>query len=406
MSFELSIALRYLKGSRQTFGGGVTSAIAVGGVMVGVAALVATLAVMTGFREDIRNKILGAQPHLMVMGAQGYLPAGDWSYLFDEVPEVTAWAPFVMEQAIVKRGSVTQGVVVKGVSPEKESLVTDLHQRVIHGEWESLKAEEGEPPVFLGKELAKKLRVGLGDEVLITVPTASLGSFMNMPALFSFSVAGVLETGLYDYDSSLAVISLETAQTVFQMKKRMTGLGVRVQDPDDVIGTTFRVQRNLGSSGRVRSWLSMNRNLFSALKLEKVVMFLILTLITIVAAFTIVSNLILVTAQKVREIGILKAMGATPWSIQRIFLYKGLLMGILGTGAGVVLGLVISFMLKQYQFIQLPADVYYVETLPVKIVGTDVALVAVAAFVIVLLAALYPSRLASKLDALDAIRQL
>ena len=226
-----------------------------------------------------------------------------------------------------------------------------------------------------------------------------------MPGLYPLTVAGILQTGLYDYDSSLAVVSLASAQALFNIKGRYSGLGARLKDPDDSVGASIKIQKNVGGAAWVRSWLVLNRNLFSALKLEKVVMFLILTLITLVAAFTIVSNLILVTAQKVREIGILRAMGASRRSIEAIFMAKGLLMGFFGTMAGTVLGLGLSLVLKKYQFVKLPADVYYVETLPVKIVPGDVALVAGAALFIVLLASLYPSRLAAKLDTLEAIRQ-
>ncbi len=406
MSFELFLALRYLKGNRHTMGGGLTSAIAVAGVAVGVAALVATLAVMTGFREDIRAKILGAQPHVMVMGSQGTMPVGDWSGLFADVPDAEAWAPFVMGQTLIRRGGVSQGVVLKGVDPAREPAVTGLQKRVTEGRWEDLAAPPpgSKPAVLLGRELAKTLHAVPGDEVLLSAPASGMGPFMNAPALYPLTVAGFLETGLYDYDSSLAVTSLETAQALFQMPDEVTGLGVRVKDPDDSTGTAMRIQKNAGAGAWVRSWLAMNKNLFAALRLEKIVMFVILTLITLVAAFTIVSNLLLVTAQKIREIGILRAMGATQGAIQRIFLLKGLLMGALGTAGGLVLGFAIAFLLKKYQFVRLPADVYYVETLPVKIVPWDVGLVAGAAVLIVLVAALYPARVAARLDALRAIQ--
>ena len=198
---------------------------------------------------------------------------------------------------------------------------------------------------------------------------------------------------------------MASAQRAFDRRQAWTGIGVKVRDPDDPFDAAFRIQKNMGSSAYVRSWLAMNRNLFSALKLEKAVMFLILTLITLVAAFTILSNLILVTAQKTREIGILKAMGATDGVIQRTFLFKGILLGLFGTGAGTALGLAISWLLKTYPVVKLPADVYYVERLPVTVVPSDVMMVAGAALAIVLAATIYPARIAAKLDALTAIRQ-
>lgn len=403
MRFEIFLALRYLRGGRHAPGGALTSWIAVSSVTVGVAALIATLAVMTGFREDIRRKILGAQPHLIVLSQSGSLPEGDYASTFADVEDVRAWSPFILEQGLLKSGARTQGVVVKGVDPAREPAVTGLSSHVKTGRWEALSSTA--PMVFLGTELAQTMGAGLGDSVLLVVPSPSSALFGDMPALHRLLVAGTLQTGLYDYDANLAVVSLATAQRAFDKPHVWSGLGVRVADPDDPFGAAFRIQKNIGSSAYVRSWLAMNRNLFAALKLEKAVMFLILTLITLVAAFTILSNLILVTAQKTREIGILKAMGATEALIGRVFLIQGMILGLVGAGAGTVLGLAISLFLKAYPVVRLPADVYYVERLPVTIVASDVFLVAGAALAIVLLATVYPARAAAKLDALTAIRQ-
>lgn len=403
MKFELYLALRYLKGNRDTLGGTLTSVISVASVTVGVAALIATLAVMTGFREDIRKKILGTQPALIILSQTGTLPEGDYSPVFSGVRDVRAWSPFILEQGLLKSGRRTQGAVVKGVDPEREPAVTGLSSRVKEGRWESLRSST--PTVLLGTELARTLGVGEGDHVLLVVPSLSAGLFGDLPVMHRFVVGGTVETGLYDYDSNLAVVSLASAQRAFDRRQAWTGIGVKVRDPDDPFDAAFRIQKNMGSSAYVRSWLAMNRNLFSALKLEKAVMFLILTLITLVAAFTILSNLILVTAQKTREIGILKAMGATDGVIQRTFLFKGILLGLFGTGAGTALGLAISWLLKTYPVVKLPADVYYVERLPVTVVPSDVMMVAGAALAIVLAATIYPARIAAKLDALTAIRQ-
>lgn len=392
-------------------GGSLTSVIAVAGVTVGVAALIATLAVMTGFREDIRAKILGAQPHLLIQpGGDLGLPEQNYADRFEGISEVLAWSPYVMGQALAKSEAGTQGVVVKGVDSVREPHVTGLDSKMISGEWASLASTEVAAAktagILLGKELAQSLRVGVGDRLILAVPTAENTGMGNLPFFFSFTVAGILQTGLYDYDSSLAVVGLPTAQKIFNLKGRYSGLGVRLKDADEFTGPAIKIQQRFSSQAMVRSWLGMNRPLFAALRLEKIVMFLILALITLVAAFTILSNLLLVTAQRTREIGILRAMGATRGAIQRIFLLKGFLMGLIGTGVGTALGLGISFLLKHYEFVKLPADVYYVERLPVKVVPGDVLLVATAAVVIVLLATLYPARAAAKLDALDAIRRV
>jgi lipoprotein-releasing system permease protein len=392
-------------------GGSLTSVIAVAGVTVGVAALIATLAVMTGFREDIRAKILGAQPHLLIQpGSDQGLPEQTYTDRFDGISEVVAWSPYVLGQALAKSEAGTQGVVVKGVDTVREPRVTGLDSKVVQGEWAALASPETATAkssgVLLGKELAQSLRVGVGDRLILAVPTAENTGMGNLPFFFSFTVLGILQTGLYDYDSSLAVVSLPTAQKIFNLKGRYSGLGVRLKDADEFTGPAIKIQQRFSSQAMVRSWLGMNRPLFAALRLEKIVMFLILALITLVAAFTILSNLLLVTAQRTREIGILRAMGATRGAIQRIFLLKGFLMGLIGTGVGTALGLGISFLLKRYEFVKLPADVYYVERLPVKVVPGDVFLVATAAVVIVLLATFYPARAAAKLDALDAIRRV
>jgi lipoprotein-releasing system permease protein len=400
---ELFLALRYLRGGRQALGGALTSVVAVGGVTVGVAALIATLGVMTGFREDIRAKILGVQPHLILQGA-GPLPDRDWSEVFRGIPEVTAWSPFIMDQVLIKKGPVTQGVLLKGVDAAREGGVTGLSAHVqAGGDWTALSGIGGKAPgIVLGKELARSLDARPGDAVLLAVSRG--GAVAGMPTLFQVEVAGIVETGLYDYDSSLAVMGLGPVRRLFQQPDRVDAVGVRLKNPEDFAAPLKAIQARVGESIGVRSWLAMNHNLFSALQLEKAVMFLILTLITLVAAFTILSNLILVTAQKTREIGILRAMGATRGVILRIFLYKGLLMGTSGAVAGGSLGLAISWAIRKYQFVHLPAGVYYVDRIPVTILPSDVAAVMAAAFVIVLAATLYPARAASRLDALTAIR--
>jgi len=407
MSFELFLARRYLRGDKHTLGGGLTSVIAVSGVVVGVAAMVVALSITTGFQKDIREKILGAQPHLLVMGSGGRLPARDWSPVMEEVPGVLAWTPYVMGQALIKKGPVTQGIVVKGVDPAREAKVTSLDKRVKGGKWNALAAEAQDEnvPILLGKELALALHAEPGDAVFVAAPNAGLNPMANLPALYPFTVAGILETGLYDYDLSLAVMPLAAAQQIFQMDDDVSGLGVRLTDVDEPTGPAMLLQQRLGSAASVRSWLMLNRNIFAALKLQKILMFLVVTLITLVAAFTIVSNLLLVTAQKTREIGILRAMGATRTSVQKIFIFKGLLMGGLGVAGGLATGLILSLLLDRTKIVKLPEDVYYVDSLPVDIVATDLGIVAAAAFLIVLLATLYPARLAAKLDALTAIRQ-
>jgi lipoprotein-releasing system permease protein len=269
--FEFFIARRYLKGSRRTLGGGLTSVIAVAGVAVGVAALVATLAVMTGFREDIRAKILGAQPHLLIQppGSQG-LPERDYTDRFEGISEVVAWSPYVLGQALFRGAQGTQGVVVKGVDPAREPGVTGLDRHVVVGSWADLASSTSSvSPVFLGKALASGLGIGVGDMAVLAVSSPEESPWGALPSFFQCTVAGVLETGLYDYDSSLVVLPLSSAQRLFNMKNRVTGLGVRLQNADEFAGPAIQLQARFSSEAYVRSWLGLNRPLFAALRLEK-----------------------------------------------------------------------------------------------------------------------------------------
>lgn len=382
-----------------------SSVVAVGGVALGVAALIVTLAVMSGFRREIQEKILGAQPHLVVSPLGPDMKTEEMAGFFGRESQVKAWSPYILEQALLRRGGSTQGVVVKGVDPARETQVTDLARRTEPQAWQALAVTAQPPSILLGVELAKTLRAQKGDTVFLLVPSSDQ-LLMSLPAFFPFRVAGTLQTGLYDYDSSLAVMSLTEADRAFGREGVVSGWGARIAHAEDSVEVAASLQKRIGFQATVRSWLGMNRNLFAALRLEKVVMFLILTLITLVAAFTILSNLLLSTAQRLREIGILRAMGASRGSIHLLFLLKGLMLGGVGTGLGTAFGLGLSALLKRYPVIQLPADVYYVERLPILISPADVVLVAGAAMAIVLAATLYPARLAARQDALSAIRQL
>ncbi|MCB4755669.1 MAG: ABC transporter permease [Elusimicrobia bacterium] len=409
MPAELYIARRYLTNRGHGTWGWLISWISTGSVALGVAALIITLAVMTGFREDIQQKILGVQPHVIITSPIGGLDhtRETLNKLLSDRKGILAWSPFINGQVLMGRGSQSSGAVIKGIDPVGEQKVAAINDKLMSGQWSDLdidRTNNEKPRIILGQELARNLGARKGDTIWAMTP-GSLGlTALTIPRAHLFIVSGIVQTGLYDYDSSLAYVDLASAQSVFDMKKSVTGVGIRIQNPEEADRMARELQTEFAGAYWVRSWLSLNRNLFSALKLEKTVMFIILTLITLVSAFMIVSNLLLIIAQKVREIGILRAMGATAGTIRRIFLLNGLIMGFIGTAVGTGLGVAISLILAKTQWIRLPADVYYIDKLPVRIAFTDVLSVVLAAVAIVFFATLYPSHKSTEVDPIEAIR--
>ncbi|MCG3203875.1 MAG: Lipoprotein-releasing system transmembrane protein LolE [Elusimicrobia bacterium] len=410
MSAELYLACRYLSNRRHGAWGWMIGWLATGSVALGVAALIITLSVMTGFREDIRQKILGIQPHIIVTSMSGQLNLTDHSFdrTLTAVSGIEAWSPFVSGQVLMGHGSQSSGAMIKGIEPKNETRVANLQNKLIRGDWEHLSNDKSfpaeRPAIFLGQELAKNLGTNLGDTLWVITPGSIGVGTLSVPQAHLYIVKGLVQSGLYDYDSSLAYLDIPNAQKLFDMGTQVSGVGIRIKDIDEADHMARTLQQKLKGGLWVRSWLSLNRNLFSALKLEKTVMFIILTLITLVASVMIVSNLLLSITQKIKEIGILRAMGATKNTIHRIFLIQGILMGAMGTFIGATLGIGISILLAKTNFIRLPADVYYIDRLPIRLDGWDIATVIGAACLIVLVATLIPARRAAELDPLEAIR--
>ncbi len=407
MSFELFVSLRYLAAKRKQTFISIITFISMAGVAVGVMALIVVLAVMSGFEEDLKGKILGVTSDAVVTRMGG--PVADWRELAAEVaktPGVVAASPFVYTQALLSAGRNATGVIVRGIDPALSRRVLSVGLNMKEGSLAALTPRRPTelPGIVLGRVLARNLGAWVGDSVDLISPFGQMTAVGRLPRARQFRVVGVFESGMFEYDASLAYLSLASAQSFLGMGDQVTGLELKVRDIYQAAEVARSIQQRLGFPYATQDWMGMNRNLFSALKLEKVVMFIILTLIVLVAAFNIVSTLIMVVMEKNKDIGILKSMGATRRSIMKIFVFEGLIIGVVGTLLGLVGGVGLCALLARYQFVKLPADVYYISRLPVLMEPLDVALVCAAAVAISLAATLYPAWQASRLDPAEAIR--
>ena len=410
MNFEFFVSLRYLLAKRrQTFISLITF-ISIAGVAVGVTALIVVLAVMNGFQRDLRDRILGITSHIVVGRYDATI--ADYHEVIDEIKRengVTGASPYIYTQVMLSSGRGVSGALLRGIDPQTAAEVVNIQKDMIRGNLTDLEntpstSSENGPGIILGVELANNLGVRQKDWVTVISPTGRLTPIGQTPKSKLFQVAGIFQSGMFEYDNTLAYISLKSAQQFLGIGDVVSGIEVRVDDIYDAQAIAQKLRSRLGPSFWVRDWMQMNRNLFSALKLEKVVMFIILTLIVLVAAFNIVSSLIMLVMEKTRDIAILKAMGATTTSIRKIFVLEGLMIGVSGTILGLLGGFGLCGILKRYHFIELPRDVYYISTLPVHLEGTDVAIIAFSAIAISLIATLYPSRQAAKLEPAEALR--
>lgn len=407
MKVELFLASRGFLKHRHGAWGWLIGWLATGSMALGVAALIITLAVMSGFREDIRSKILGVQPHVILtsMGSSLPSPTLGLSEKLKTISAVESWSPYVSGQGLIGASSSSSGAMIKGVDINREPRVTGLDKKLVQGHWSDLGlVNDGKPGIFLGIELARNIGAGPGDSIWIVVPESMQMPSLTIPKAHRFIVQGLIQTGLFDYDSSLAYVDLQSAQDLFELRGQVSGIGIKVDEPDKSLEIASSIQAIFAGEYWVRSWLSLNKNLFSALKLEKTVMFIILTLVTLVAAVMIVSNLLLMISQRFRDIGILRAMGAPASAIRKWFLYQGLIMGLVGNGIGVLCGIAVTLMLSKTNFITLPADVYYIDRLPVRLIFSDIVAVVLASSIIALIASFVPANRAAQLDPLEAIR--
>ncbi len=422
MSYEWFVSRRYLKAKRkQTFISLITW-ISIGGVAIGVTALIVVLAVMTGAQDDLRRKILGANSHAIItnLADSSISDVNDIIEKVLSVPGVKAASPFVFNQVMLTSATKVSGIVIRGVDPDLVTESTDLGEYMTSGQFELLKdkyiresiepddlgieVEMRRPGIILGVELAFNLVVGMGDTVTVVSPAGKVTPMGFAPASREFYVAGIFSSGIYEYDSALALISLNQAQSMFNMGDRVSGVEVKVDDIYQAEAIARKINEKIGYPYIARDWKEMNKNLFYALKLEKTALGIILALIVCVAAFNIISTLIMVVMEKSKDIAIMKTMGASNGSIRRIFFFEGLVIGLSGTLLGDIGGLILCELLKKYHFIQLPQGVYNLETLPVQMQMGDILTVSLGAFVITVLATIYPAWSAARLDPAEALR--
>jgi len=426
MSYELFVSIRHLSAKKSQKFISLNTWISIAGVGLGVMALIVVIAVMSGFSKDLRDKILGTNSHVVVSNMNRAMVENYDGILkkVRSVEGVMAAAPFIMNQVMLINGDRVSGIVVRGIDPEKEETVSDLGKNMVSGTVLDLKTKssfsgkikgrekKNRAGIILGKELSRRLGVGVGDIVSMVSPVSRVTPVGLIPRMKLFKVVGVFESGMYEYDANLSFILLKSAQKFFSMKNGVSGIEIRVADIEEAGNIASVIQKELGFPYLVRDWMQMNRNLFSALKLEKIVMFIILILIIFVAAFNIVSTLFMLVMEKAKEIAILKSMGASCSSIMKIYSYQGLVIGLMGTFLGCATGFVIvpnlneivGFVESIFGIVAFPSDVYYLDRLPSKIQYMDSFLIIIFSVVICLVASLYPAWRASKLDLVDGLR--
>jgi lipoprotein-releasing system permease protein len=414
MKYEWFIGLRYLKAKRKQTFISVITFISIVGVTVGVTAMIIVLSVFSGFENTLKEKILGTQAHLIVLKAsqQGMDHFEEVLKKIEEVKGVVSAAPFILNQAMLSSESSVTGAVIKGIDPDRVGKVTELAHNMKAGSLQDLKADSDSPGIILGVELAKNLGVSLNDAIQVISPLGTITPMGMMPKMKRFRVVGIFYSGMYEYDNTMGYVSIEGAQKFFGMGARVSGIEIKTKNIYKVKEIGQEIRKKLGFPFWTKDWMEMHRNLFSAMKLEKILMFIILVLIILVAAFNIISTLIMVVMEKYKDIAILKSMGASSKGILKIFVIEGLVTGVVGTILGTVLGLVVVFNLSGIQGLLerllglklLASDVYYIDKLPSQVNPFDIALIVMTAILISLLATLYPSWRASKLDPAEALR--
>jgi lipoprotein-releasing system permease protein len=370
------------------------SIISILGIAIGVMALIIVIAVMSGFDKDLHDKIVGNYSHINLTGfkAIGNNELEGITKIISANPHVKGLSPYVQGQVLLKENNRYFAVGLKGVDPAKESSVSRVKEYVKQGSIDNLP----EGAIIVGKELAAYLGLSLNSNLNLQSPLGKQ---------YTLKVAGIFTSGMYDYDLNLVFTNLKTAQDIFGLANLVTAISIKLDSPDIAQNVRDELASGLGYNYNLKTWMEANQNFFAALKLEKLTMFIILTLIILVASFNIISTLIVMVVEKTKDIGILRALGMSGLSIKRIFTFQGLIIGVLGTLLGSSGGILLCLLLKKYQFIKLPQDIYYIDRLPVIIqIWPDIALIVMSALAIIIIATIYPASRASKLKPVEALR--
>jgi lipoprotein-releasing system permease protein len=408
MSFELMIALRYLRARRKQTFLSIITFIAIAGVALGVMALIVVLAVMTGFQEELKAKIVGIKSHIIF--SNNWQRITNYEGLIKEITGfegVKSASPIISRQVMLSSETRASGSLINGIDASMVDAEFISTLNIKEGSLDSLKDLSADKPgIVLGKELADTLGVFVGDEVNAISPEGHITPMGRIPIMKTFRVTGIFDCGMYEYNAAFSYISLHAAQDFLKMGDAVTHIDIRVTNIYDARAIAEKIRNRFTPPYWARDWMQMHKSFFSALKLEKMVMFIILILIVLVAAFGIVSTLIMMVTEKTGDIAILKSMGATRKSIMKIFVWQGFITGVVGTLLGLLGGIGLCEIQKRHPlpFTQLPSDIYYITTLPVKTEGIDILIIVLSALIISLLATLYPSWHASSLDPAEALR--
>ncbi|MDO8663013.1 MAG: ABC transporter permease [Candidatus Omnitrophota bacterium] len=394
MKTELFISWRYLTTKRKEKFISLISVISILGIAIGVMALIIVIAVMSGFDKDLHDKIVGNYSHINLTSFKA-IESGEYADILKNISanaHVKGASPYIQGQVLIKEGNRYFAVGLRGIDPATENKVTKVKEYIRQGNIDDLK----ENAIIIGKELAGYMGLELNS-------TLNLYSPLGKP--YALKIVGIFNSGMYDYDLNLVFTNLKSAQDIFGLPNQLTAVAIKLDNPDLAPQVREDLYSRLGFNYNLKTWMEANQNFFAALKLEKLTMFIILTLIILVASFNIISTLIVMVVEKTKDIGVLRALGMSAQGIKKIFTYQGLIIGTLGTGLGGLAGITLCFLLKKYQFIKLPQDIYYIDRLPVSIqLWPDMVLIILSALVIILVATIYPATRASKLKPVEALR--
>ena len=404
-SFEFFVATRYLLSRRKHSFISVISVFSIAGIALGVAALIVVLGVMNGFSNNLQDKILGVNAQLIITSLEG--PIADYQKVCEKIKKVQSVKgvmPFLYSEVMVSSQNGVKGVVLRGIDPYLAKKVLRLDKDLVLGSIDDL-SSSSIPPLIIGKELAFKLGLGRGSFLNILSPTGGTSSFGFIPKIKVFKVVGIFDTGMYEYDSSLIYTNISSAQKLMGFKKDVvSGIEVSLYDVYKAPDIAKHLRKILGPTYFIQTWIDMNKNLFSALKLEKFAMGIILAMIVLVGSFSIITTLFMLVMERKKDIAILISMGATKREIKRIFVLLGSLIGFVGTTIGYIFGLGLGYLIEKYQFIKLPQDVYYLDHLPVEYTFIDLATIGIVAMLLCFLATLYPASQAANVEPAQVLR--